>query len=34
LTRFCGYSTQFSCDKEHGDQGQRIEQCRVWAASN
>lgn len=28
----CGLLTQFAYDKEQGDDGKRIEQCRKWAA--
>ncbi len=27
----CGVLTGFSYDKEHGDDGKRINQCKVWA---
>ena len=27
----CDVLSQFSYDKEHGDDGKRIEQCRAWA---
>ncbi|WP_027702730.1 DUF3795 domain-containing protein [Metaclostridioides mangenotii] len=30
----CGLLEQFSYDKEQGDDGKRIEQCKVWAREN
>ena len=27
----CELLTAYSCDKEHGDNGARIEQCKKWA---
>jgi hypothetical protein len=30
----CDLLVQFSYDKEQGDNGKRIEQCRVWASTN
>lgn len=29
----CGLLKQFAYDKEQGDDGKRIEQCRKWAVS-
>ena len=29
----CDLLTQFSYDKEQGDDGKRIEQCKVWASA-
>ena len=26
----CDLLTSYSCDKEHGDNGERIEECRRW----
>lgn len=28
----CELLKEFAYDKEHGDDGKRIEQCRIWAA--
>lgn len=28
----CGLLNEFAYDKEHGDDGKRIEQCRTWSA--
>jgi hypothetical protein len=30
----CDLLTQFSYDKEQGDDGKRIEQCKMWASAN
>ena len=30
----CDLLTQFSYDKEQGDNGKRIEQCRIWVSPN
>lgn len=29
----CDFLNRFSYDKEQGDNGKRIEQCRTWASS-